>query len=90
MLTGKGNIKDSRENAIEIVEKVVAAYLGVGDQPADSPARESDDITALADQAAEAPPMSVDAMRQLAARIEARHQAIGYSDYASWIDSHGA
>ena len=33
VLTGKGNIKESRKNAIEIIEKVVAAYLGVGDAP---------------------------------------------------------
>ena len=31
--------------------------------------------------------MTVDAMKALANRIEARHQAIGYGDYASWIES---
>ncbi len=90
VLTGKGNIRDSRQNAIEIVEKVVAAYLGVGDQPVDELDTSADDIRAVAEQAAEGPPMKVDAMRQLADRIRARHAAIGYSDYASWIDSHRA
>ncbi len=33
VLTGKGNIKDSRENAIEIAERVAAAYLGLEPGP---------------------------------------------------------
>jgi hypothetical protein len=31
--------------------------------------------------------MTVDAMKALADRIEARHQAIGYTDYGTWIAS---
>ncbi len=31
VLTGKGNIKDSRENALEIAERVAEAYLGLED-----------------------------------------------------------
>ena len=29
-----------------------------------------------------------EAMKALANRIEARHQAIGYGDYAGWIEAH--
>jgi hypothetical protein len=87
VLTGKGNIRDSRANAIEIIEKVVAAYLGVGEEPEESPGGASAEAEAVAEQAAAGEPMTVDAMKALADRIEARHQAIGYTDYGTWIES---
>ena len=88
VLTGKGNIKDSRANAIEIVEKVVAAYLGVGDEPEEAPGSRSAEAEAVAEQAAAGKPMSVEAMKALADRIDTRHREIGYTDYASWIAAH--
>jgi NADPH-dependent glutamate synthase beta subunit-like oxidoreductase len=88
VLTGKGNIKDSRKNAIEIVEKVIAAYLGVGDAPVDAPDGPSAEAEAVAEQAAAGEPMSIDAMRSLAGKIEARHREIGYRDFDSWIEAH--
>ncbi len=89
VLTGKGNIRDSRANAIEIIEKVVAAYLGVGDEPEETPGNGSTEAEAMAERAAAAAPMSPEAMRALAARIEQRHSDTGYHDYASWIAAHG-
>jgi len=85
VLTGKGNIKDSRKNAIEIIEKVVAAYLGVGDEAVEAPGGPSAEAEAVAEQATAGEPMTVDAMKALADRIESRHRAIGYTDYGSWI-----
>ena len=88
VLTGKGNIKDSRANAIEIIEKVVAAYLGVGDEPEETPGLASSKAREVAEQAATGEAMSVDAMKVLSATIQSRHDAIGYQDFASWIESH--
>jgi NADPH-dependent glutamate synthase beta subunit-like oxidoreductase len=85
VLTGKGNIKDSRKNAIEIIEKVVAAYLGVGDEAVEAPGGPSAEAEAVAEQATAGEPMRVDAMKALADRIESRHRAIGFTDYGSWI-----
>ncbi len=51
VLTGKGNIRDSRINAIEIIEKVVAAYLGVGDEPSEVPGNTSARAETVADGA---------------------------------------
>jgi len=85
VLTGKGNIRDSRKNAIEIIEKVVAAYLGVGDEAVEAPGGSSAEVEAVAEQATAGEPMTVDAMKALADRIESRHRAIGYTDYGSWI-----
>ncbi len=87
VLTGKGNIRDSRTNAIEIIEKVVAAYLGVGDEAVETPGRVSTDVEAVAKQAAAGAVMSVDAMRTLADRIEKRHEEIGYQSFSTWIDT---
>lgn len=88
VLTGKGNIKDSRANAIEIIEKVVAAYLGVGDESAETPRGASAEAEAVAERAAKGAPMTKDAMKALADRIDTRHKALGYKDYKSWIESH--
>ncbi len=87
VLTGKGNIRDSRTNAIEIIEEVVAAYLGVGDEAEETPNRVSADVQAVAKQAAGGAVMSVDAMRALADRIEKRHEEIGYQSFSTWIDT---
>ena len=87
VLTGKGNIRDSRANAIEIIEKVVAAYLGVGGEPEESPGGVPPKAEAVAEQAAAADAMSVEAMRALAERIERRHEEIGDRDFSSWIES---
>ena len=88
VLTGKGNIKDSRENAIEIIEKVVAAYLGVGDETDEAPSGASAQAGDIADEATAGTPMTTDAMRALAERIKQRHTEIGYQDYATWIKTH--
>lgn len=88
VLTGKGNIRDSRINAIEIIEKVVAAYLGVGDEPEEVPGNTSARAETVADGACAGTPMTVEAMKSLAARIEGRHTEIGYRNYASWIAAH--
>jgi NADPH-dependent glutamate synthase beta subunit-like oxidoreductase len=88
VLTGKGNIKDSRANAIEIIERVVAAYLGVGDEPSEVPDAVSEHVNAVADEAASGTPMPLDAMRTLATHIESRHRDLGYADYESWIAAH--
>lgn len=85
VLTGKGNIKESRANAIEIIEKVVAAYLGVGGEPEETPARAFAEARAVSERAAAGQPMSVKAMTALADRIAKRYTEIGYRDYDSWM-----
>ncbi len=88
VLTGKGNIRDSRANAIEIIAKVVAAYLGVGEAPEDTELGESKEAAAVAEQAAAGKPMSAAAMKALASKLEERHEAVGYKDFATWIEAH--
>jgi ferredoxin/flavodoxin---NADP+ reductase len=88
VLTGKGNIKDSRANAIDIVENVVATYLGVGDEPEETSDGSSARTEAVVGDAAAGTPMSPAAMRALAEWIEERCGEIGYRDYRSWLAAH--
>ncbi len=88
VLTGKGNIKDSRANAIEIIEKVVAAYLGVGDEPDEAPGETSAEVEAVAEKAAAGRPMDTNAMKALGEKISDRYREIVYTDYPSWIAAH--
>ncbi len=88
VLTGKGNIKDSRANAIEIIEKAVAAYVGVGQEPEKTSGSASTEAEAMAGRVASGAPMPPRAMKALASRIEDRYQDIGYHDYESWIAAH--
>jgi hypothetical protein len=62
--------------------------LGVGEEPEEPPGSGSAEAEAVAEQAAAGKPMTVDAMKALAARIDSRHEAIGYKDFAGWIEAH--
>jgi NADPH-dependent glutamate synthase beta subunit-like oxidoreductase len=89
VLTGKGNIKDSRANAIDIIENVVSSYLGVGDEPARTPGDQTARARAVAERFEDrGQPMPPDAMKALARRIEARHREIGYQGYQTWLATH--
>jgi ferredoxin--NADP+ reductase len=99
VLTGKGNIKDSRENAEEISTMVIREYLGLDEEPI------TEDRGALSMQAAhEAAAAAVKAtvqsairrakisqerLRQITEMIEQRWNAVGYDgNYAAWIAQH--
>lgn len=86
VLTGKGNIKDSRENSAEITEQVAANFLGVGDGGAE--ARPVVDVRPAVDAALHGRPLTVDGVRRVGALVKARHEVIGYRDYAGWMAAH--
>ena len=88
VLTGKGNIKDSRANAIDVAEHSVCAYLGVGEEPTEVPGTAAIEAERTAARAVQGSPMSVEQMHALADRLDERHRAIGFTDYASWIAAH--
>ncbi len=89
VLTGKGNIKESRKNSREVSEQVISAYLGVG-----SDRSTLDAGHAAAREAAEPAVNAAEAKAKLApAQIERVFAAVkqhwarsGYDgDYAAWI-----
>lgn len=86
VLTGKGNIKDSRENSAEIMEQVAANFLGVGDGGAEG--RPVVDVRPAVDAALHGRPLTADGVRHVGELVKARHEAIGYTDYATWMAAH--
>jgi ferredoxin--NADP+ reductase len=99
VLTGKGNIRESRENATEISELVIRDYLGLADetvvetrglalaqgahQAAQTAAR------SVVESAIRRAKISVERLAQMAAAIEKRWLDVGYDgSYAAWIARH--
>jgi ferredoxin/flavodoxin---NADP+ reductase len=91
VLTGKGNIKDSRANAKDISDRLLRDHLGLTGCPASDPfAGDHDAARAQADvlvtSALRRPKVPAEQMRTIAAALASRWRATGYdSDYASWI-----
>jgi ferredoxin/flavodoxin---NADP+ reductase len=99
VLTGKGNIKDSRESAGEISEQVVRDYLGLqegerpepisGRYPLGSAEAAQKAAESVADSALRGSPVPVERLSRIVETIDARWRAIGYDgDYAAWIARH--
>ena len=76
VLTGKGNIKDSRQNAIEVSERVLDGNVGL--------LREQTERAV--DAVLERPPMSAEQVNALLAWVSQRWNEVGHDgDYATWI-----
>ncbi len=93
VVTGKGNIAESRRHSIEVTGHLVERFLGLdGDQAAEptppDPAAEAarSAATKVATWVRGRPPLAPDALDRLLARVRARQQAVGYEgDYRGWI-----
>jgi hypothetical protein len=97
VLTGKGHIRDSRENADEIASQVVRDYLGLGDEPRESTSDPLRDAHAASAHAARAAVQSairrakvpIERMRAIATDLDAAWTRVGYEgDYATWMARH--
>jgi len=96
VLTGKGNIRDSRVNASVVAEHIIENLLGVSDTP-DAIDDVSDALheefrarsQPLVDQAlagAKLPPARIAPILE---RVKRRWDAVGYAgDYRAWIEAH--
>jgi len=94
VLTGQGNIKDSRENAHEIMERAVLMYLGITERPdAETllgvvPSRR-EQIANVIDRAVNVPKATPEQLRSFMSFVYSRWREVDYSgDYASWIERH--
>ena len=98
VLTGKGNIKDSRASAAHVAAHVLDTFLAgnaaerkaaaatVSDALHDAVA---DEAEAAVDRALHARPMSPDQLGSLFDRIQTRWNAVGYpGSYADWMKNH--
>jgi hypothetical protein len=94
VLTGKGNIKDSRESARDVSQRTLSNYLGLSD----GSSQELLDVARSAQrEAAERevervlakPKVQPEQIRQFLTRVLDRWREVGYAgDYHSWIDAH--
>jgi NADPH-dependent glutamate synthase beta subunit-like oxidoreductase len=88
VLTGKGNIKDSRKNAQEIGNELIKSYLGLGGElsfeEAHAVAREQAEV-AIAEAEAQ-PPLAPAQIAKVQAEVAKHWQRVGYEgDYPRWI-----
>jgi hypothetical protein len=96
VLTGKGNIKDSRDNAREISQRTFEGYLGIGSMPPEQLLDEVHEQRRAAaerviDDAIRVTPATPAQIRAIFDRIQARWREVGYSgDYKAWIAAHPA
>ncbi len=90
VLTGKGNIKDSRVSSVEVASHVVSAYLGLEPgviNDAGENARER--ARAVADAALLRDPVAPERFGAIESFVKRRWEAVGYpGDYAGWMASH--
>jgi ferredoxin--NADP+ reductase len=91
VLTGKGNIKDSRKNSQEISASVIAGYLGVGGTaPSLDGAHDAARTAAepALDAAQARAKLSPARLEQLFARVREHWQRVGYAgDYRAYLAS---
>ena len=94
VLTGKGNIKDSRENAREVSQRTIESYLGIGSMPeeqildATHEARRAaaEKVIDIATRVERATPAQI---RALVERVQTRWREVGYGgDYKAWVAAH--
>jgi NADPH-dependent glutamate synthase beta subunit-like oxidoreductase len=90
VLTGKGNIKDSLESAVETGTFVAERYLGLEPGGFDASKGERQAVQEVAQAQAGAlavrPPVSAAHVAEILARVRNRQSAVGYSgEYRAWI-----
>jgi hypothetical protein len=94
VVTGKGNIVASRKHAREVSDKVMEAFLGLGEHGHAGEEQLADAIVAgaradaaqITDAIAVQPPISASALAAVRERVSKRQQAVGYSgDYRAWV-----
>jgi hypothetical protein len=98
VLTGKGNIRDSRDNAQEISELVIRDYLGLQDESTEARglamvagSHQAAQVAAknVVESAIRRAKVPVERLQQIANAIDRRWQATGYGgDYVAWISRH--
>ena len=92
VLTGKGNIKDSRKNARDITGRILDHELGLSGAGATSEAVHAEargEAEAVVAEALARPALDEAAVERVRAWVRRRWEAVGYGgDYAAWMDRH--
>ena len=94
VLTGQGNIRDSRDSAREVSQLALEGYLGIGsgsfEHLLDAAHLEQQALAAqLVDHTLQRPKPAPDQTRAFLAHVFARWREVGYAgNYRAWIDAH--
>jgi ferredoxin--NADP+ reductase len=96
VLTGKGNIKDSRDNAREVSQRTIEGYLGIGSMPPEHVMDETHlqrraAAERVIDDAMRVTPATPAQIRMVVERVQGRWREVGYDgDYKAWLAAHPA
>jgi len=86
VLTGKGNIKDSRQNAIEVGGRVLDDYVGLDRERAEQVGLIREQADRVVSETQTRAPMSPEQVKSLLAWVQSRWDAVGYpGDYRTWL-----
>ena len=86
VLTGKGNIRDSRDNSQHISRQVLASYSNEQDQAGEARDQIREQARTLSEAAKASQPLSPDQLREIAKLVELRWKAAGYrGDYRAYV-----
>ncbi len=90
VLTGKGNIRESRHNAIEVAGYILGEQLGMAEPQGPSPSdRVRSQAEPIVKKALNGPPLAPEKIDAIQAWVERRWEEIGYGgDYAAWAARH--
>jgi len=100
VLTGKGNIVESRKNSKKVMGRLVEARLGLADgTPAGDAELDAEveaahaaaraEIMATIDSALDHEPLSDEVVARIKRWVESRWEAVGYGgEYRAWIEAH--
>lgn len=99
VLTGKGNIVESRKNSKKVMSRLIEARIGLGELTAEVEQAAIEETHAAAreaaaqaiDMAMAKPPLTDEQVGKIKAWVEGRWSALGYAgDYRAWIEAHRA
>ncbi len=90
VLTGKGNIKASRQNAADVTAGVLETFLGEVEPFEQLHAAAREAAEPVVDKAMEGTPLERAQREPIRELVEGRWKAVGYTDYPTWAEAHRA
>jgi NADPH-dependent glutamate synthase beta subunit-like oxidoreductase len=88
VLTGKGNIVESRRNAKKVMDLVTRDALGLAAPPEAPEGVAAEAVARVVEAAVGVAVAAPEAVARVEAWVAARHAALGYSSYAAWLAAH--
>jgi NADPH-dependent glutamate synthase beta subunit-like oxidoreductase len=87
--TGKGNIIASRKHAKTVAATIAEEFLGLGGEEQEGAAAAREQAEKVAAEIVRQPPIAAETLDAIRTRVKSRQQAVGCTDFQSWIASKG-